>query len=91
MSRTEAPGKKSQRRKPLLQEWRNGQEAAMSPLLDKKIKEEMESTGIQDSPAEQERKLLRVDCSNTGKTERKKVKLLSADESNVAEENETVL
>lgn len=91
MSRTEAPGKKSQRSKRLLQEWRNGQEAAMSPLLDKKIKEETESTGIQDSPAEEGRKLLRVDCSNTRKTERKKVKLFGADESNVAEEKETVL
>ena len=97
MSRTEAtitktaPVKKGKRGQPLLQEWRNGGETGTSPLLGNTIKEERVKTGIQDLTGDQERKRLRVDCTNIRKTERNKVKLLDAKDRNLAQERETVL
>ena len=84
MSRTEAtitktaPVKKGKRGQPLLQEWRNGGKTGTSPLLGNTIKEERVKTGIQDLTGDQERKRLRVDCTNIRKTERNKVKVLDA-------------
>lgn len=86
---TDAPTKRSLRGQPLLQEWRNGREAMLSPVPKNK-RNEVKQSSIRDLPANQGRTRLgmgRVDCR---KLERKKFQLLVSAGKTV-EERETVL